>query len=114
MAGMGPAMTLAKASNAESRDPLGPSFWFIISMALLVGFITAYPMNWWLVSRHMKHGMVTVRPPGERSAGMQEKGEIVMDHGTKPVSNILLAGMTILSLLILGLGLSIAIAFGGL
>jgi hypothetical protein len=47
------------------RDPSGSAFWFIISMALLVGFITAYPMNWWLVSRHMKHGMMTVRSPNE-------------------------------------------------
>ncbi|MDQ2949842.1 MAG: hypothetical protein M3Y27_28555, partial [Acidobacteriota bacterium] len=66
------------------------------------------------VSRHMKHGMVTVRPPGERSGGLQEKGEMVMDDGAKPVSNILLAGMTLLSFLIFGLGLSVAIAFGGL
>ena len=114
MAGMVPAMTVVEESNAASRDPSGPSFWFIMSMALLVGFITAYPMNWWLVSRHMKHGMVTVRPPSERSGGLQKQSEHAMDNGVKPVSNILLAGMTVLSFLILGLGLSIAIAFGGL
>ncbi len=114
MAGMVPAMTLAMASNAVSHDPSGPSFWFVMSMALLVGFITAYPMNWWLVSRHMKHGMMTVRPPGERSGGLQEEGEMVMDDGAKPVSKMLLTGMTVLSILIFGLGLSVAIAFGGM
>lgn len=41
-------------------DPARPEFWFIMSMALLAGFITAYPMNWWMVSNHMKHGMITV------------------------------------------------------
>ena len=41
-------------------DPARPEFWFIMSMALLVGFMTAYPMNWWMVSNHMKHGMITV------------------------------------------------------
>ena len=46
---------------AGGDDPLGPAFWFIMSMALLVGFLSAYPMNWWLVTRRLKHGMMTVR-----------------------------------------------------
>lgn len=29
-------------------------------MALLAGGIIAYPMNWWLVTHHLKHGMLTV------------------------------------------------------
>ena len=29
-------------------------------MALIVGFACAYPINWWLVANHMKHGMLTV------------------------------------------------------
>lgn len=33
-----------------------------MSMRLLAGFIVAYPMNWWLVTYHLKHGMMTVRP----------------------------------------------------
>lgn len=50
---------------AGAHDPTGPEFWFIMSMALLAGFLVAYPMNWWLVANHMKHGMLTVRdePP---------------------------------------------------
>src|SRR6476646_8195953 len=36
-----------------------------MSMALLVGFIIAYPMNWWLVANHLKHGMMTVRPTAQ-------------------------------------------------
>src|SRR6516165_2275818 len=34
----------------------------LLSMALLVGFVTSYPINWWLVANHLKHGMMTVRP----------------------------------------------------
>jgi hypothetical protein len=47
-----------------SGDPLGPSFWFIMSISLVAGFICAFPMNWWLVTRHLKHGMMTVRQAG--------------------------------------------------
>jgi len=45
----------------SGNDPLGASFWFVMSMALLAGFLCAYPMNWWLVTRNLKHGMITVR-----------------------------------------------------
>jgi hypothetical protein len=132
MAGMVPVMTLAMKSAPASRDPSGPAFWFIMSMALLVGFITAYPMNWWLVSRHMKHGMMTVRSPNESVKGgahenmhddhspsdstgaVQQKNKPPMDGDVKSVSNNVLTWMTILSFLIFGLGLSITVIFGGL
>lgn len=132
MAGMVPTMTLAMKSAPASHDPSGPSFWFIMSMALLVGFITAYPMNWWLVSRHMKHGMMTVRPPeesvdagahtrmndthspSESSGSAQRKSKPPMGDDVKLASNSVLTWMTILSFLVFGLGLSITIGFGGL
>jgi hypothetical protein len=132
MAGMVPAMTLAMKSVPASRNPSGPAFWFIMSMALLVGFITAYPMNWWLVSRHMKHGMMTVRSlhesvdggphktmqddhsPSDRTGGAQPMSKQSIDGDVKSVSNGVLAWMTILSFLIFGLGLSLAVVFGGL
>ena len=131
MAGMVPVATLAMKNVPASGDPSGPAFWFVMSMALLVGFITAYPMNWWLVSRHMKHGMITVRPPGEPANGgahkdmpdahapgehngsEQQKGMPAMDGDMKPVSNGALAGMTILSCAAFGLGLFITVMFGG-
>ena len=131
MAGMVPVMTLAMKSTPESHDPLGPAFWFIMSMALLVGFITAYPINGWLVSRHMKHGMITVRPPNgsvnggasksmhdnhtasERTGSVEPKSKPV-NGDVKLVSNSVLSRMTILSFLVFALWLSIAIIFGGL
>ena len=51
----------------EASNPGSPAFWFIMSMSLIAGFICAYPMNWWLVTRHIKHGMMTVRPNSESS-----------------------------------------------
>jgi Domain of unknown function (DUF4396) len=132
MAGMVPVMTLAMANTPGSHDPSRPIFWFIMSMALLVGFITAYPMNWWLVSRHMKHGMMTVRPAREsvnsgtnegmqakhphsdHFSGMQKQNKPPMDDDVKSVSKVAVTWMTILSFLVFGLGISIAIAFGGL
>ena len=61
MAGMVPTMMLLKM-HIGVASPATPVFWFVMSMALLVGFILSYPMNWWLVSNHLKHGMLTVRP----------------------------------------------------
>ena len=39
---------------------LGPErieFWFMMQIAMLVGFCTAYPVNWWLVSAGLKEKM---------------------------------------------------------
>jgi hypothetical protein len=132
MAGMVPTMILAMKAVPASHDPSGPAFWFVMSMALLVGFITAYPMNWWLVSRHMKHGMMTLRPshdsvkdvgqmamhddhmPNEPTSDEQRASKSPMDGDMKPVSSRVLAWMTLLSFVIFGFGLSIAVILGGL
>jgi hypothetical protein len=60
MAGMVPTMMLLKM-HLGGGSPASPIFWFVMSMALLVGAMLAYPMNWWLVSHQLKHGMMTVR-----------------------------------------------------
>src|SRR6516225_6309405 len=62
MAGMVPTVMALKSGIPAAGDPTTPSFWFVMSMGLLVGFIVAYPMNWWLVTNHLKHGMMTIRP----------------------------------------------------
>jgi hypothetical protein len=46
---------------AGADSPSSAAFWYIMSMALIAGFLCAYPMNWWLVTRKLKHGMVTIR-----------------------------------------------------
>ncbi len=62
MAGMAIVSMIGKANVAGGAHPSSPAFWFIMSMALLVGLCAAYPMNYWLVAKKLKHGMTTVRP----------------------------------------------------
>jgi hypothetical protein len=69
MAGMIPTMMALKMRIPSAADPLTPAFWFVMSMALLVGFVLAYPINWWLVKYQLKHGMMTVRPAAGSTAG---------------------------------------------
>jgi Domain of unknown function (DUF4396) len=69
MAGMVPTVMALKARIPAAADPTTPSFWFVMSMGLLVGFVIAYPMNWWLVAHHLKHGMMTVRPAAAAAHG---------------------------------------------
>jgi hypothetical protein len=63
MAGMMPIASLGRVAVGGKFSPLTPEFWFVMSMALLAGFIVAYPINWWLVANGLKHGMMTVRCP---------------------------------------------------
>jgi len=132
MAGMVPVMTIAMDHVTGGHDPHTLAFWFIMSMALLVGFITAYPTNWWLVSHHMKHGMTTIRPKERRlphvvSGGDQDvhtsgnangpsrERQDVRTHGERAsVAGEVLIGMTALTFVALGLGLTVAVLFGAL
>lgn len=34
-----------------------PVFWFMMQVAMLCGFLTAYPVNWWLLRRGLKEKM---------------------------------------------------------
>jgi hypothetical protein len=68
MTGMLPTIMILKKYVASPERPASASFWFVMSMGLLVGFVVSYPMNWWLVANHLKHGMMTVRPAGTAAA----------------------------------------------
>jgi Domain of unknown function (DUF4396) len=117
----------------ESSSPLTMEFWFIMSMALLAGFFAAYPINWWLVSNHLKHGMMTVRPSQSSSmdASMQEHGSAgrsthetpsegqdtgndtghsTSNHQDK-VSSGVIAFMVAVSFIVLGSGVSFALMY---
>jgi hypothetical protein len=136
MAGMIPVMTFAmKATN--SHNPLGPTFWFVMSMSLLTGFIVAYPMNWWLVANHLKHGMMTVRKhdqvdqskstqvhrmddhSGMSGSGHSEDTAAAIhnhkpaDHSAPRVSVGRMAAMTLLSFVVFAIGLGIGLLYGG-
>jgi hypothetical protein len=124
MAGMIPVAVVFKARVPGGANPASPAFWFIMSMALLVGFITAYPMNWWLVARKLKHGMLTVRPA--EAEGTSDHGMPAMHHHSQSgheremgehsghlapaVSSVTIAMVTLLSFLIMAGGIAVAIA----
>src|SRR5215510_11874072 len=116
MAGMVPTVMALKSRIPAAADPMTPSFWFVMSMGLLVGFIVAYPMNWWLVAHHLKHGMMTVRPAvavagaddHTAMAGMAHAApKMVMDrgHAVRPPLPV----MILLSFVVLAAGVGLAL-----
>ena len=138
MAGMAIVSMIGKANVAGGTRPSSPAFWFIMSMALLVGLCAAYPMNYWLVSKKLKHGMTTVRPKqaapamagiaaGTAGHGMAEmpgmaampdmaaKPNMKMDHGhmdmTPKVTRGMIALVVALSFVVLIIGVAIGLAF---
>ncbi len=63
MAGMAPVMSfLMMGRDMRAMWPGEPQFWFVMSIGVTVGFMVAYPVNVWLVSRGLKHGLMTIRP----------------------------------------------------
>jgi hypothetical protein len=120
MAGMLPTMMILRRHVEAADNPLSPRFWFVMSMALLVGFVIAYPMNWWLVANHLKHGMTTVRPASAHAgaqahpahaamSGMSDAGShmsMSMDAGKAPWPPVPV--MAVLSFLVLAMGAAIA------
>lgn len=65
MAGMIPVMVILMSRDPASMEASSLRFWGIMSLAVLVGGVVAYPVNVWLVSVHLKHGMGTVRALGK-------------------------------------------------
>lgn len=60
MTGMIPTMVVLADAWPGSEDPLEPVFWFRMSVATMVGAVIAFPINYWLVSHHLKHGCMTL------------------------------------------------------
>jgi Domain of unknown function (DUF4396) len=116
MAGMVPTVMTLRRHIPSAADPLNPSFWFVMSMGLLLGFIVAYPMNWWLVAHHLKHGMMTVRPAaaaavahdhGAMAGAAAAEPRMIMDrgHAIRPPLPV----MTLLSFVVLAAGVGLAL-----
>ena len=38
-------------------EPNQPAYWFMMQVAMLTGFATAYPANWWLIRKGLKEAM---------------------------------------------------------
>jgi hypothetical protein len=122
MGGMLPVSAIAFAATPGSHDPTQPLFWFRMSLALMVGAVFAYPMNWWLVAHHLKHGMLTVPPKGEASAmpgmknipGMKEKMEMAASAGSAihlPSPPVWV--MALISFAAMAIGAAVALKFDG-
>lgn len=88
MSGMVPIAALGQRLLGHALGPVTAEFWFVMSMALFVGFLVAYPMNWWLVSNGLKHGMMTIRPYPTLSAQSETHRQIVRTVGGGPDAKV--------------------------
>ncbi|WP_342596444.1 DUF4396 domain-containing protein [Salinicola lusitanus] len=50
-------MLIALHAWLGEMDAFTAPFWFMMQIAMLVGFMTSYPANWLLIERGIKHGM---------------------------------------------------------
>jgi hypothetical protein len=127
MAGMIPTMVVLMSRDMAAMHANSLRFWGVMSLATLVGFAVAYPINLWLVGVRLKHGMGTVRVLGhggrEVAADRQSATPMPdMKHdamagmsgmGTGPrVTGPQIVAMTALTLLMLGAGIIVATLFG--
>jgi len=42
---------------ATLPEPTSPVYWFMMQIAMILGFFTSYPANWWLMKKGVKHEM---------------------------------------------------------
>lgn len=70
MTGMIPTMVVLASIWPNTDDPLRPEFWFHMSMATIVGGLFAFPINYWLVNKHLKHGCMTLPGADCPAAGL--------------------------------------------
>ncbi len=88
-----------------------------MSLATIVGAIVAYPFNVWLVAAKLKHGLGTVRALGE---GGHPYPAPARDPDPPPMSMTpaatipQIAGVTLLSVLILAAGVLLGTLYGEL
>jgi hypothetical protein len=54
--------TMALLMTGGDMQPSKLLFWAVMSLGVIAGFTTAYPVNIWMVARNMKHGLMTRRP----------------------------------------------------
>jgi FtsP/CotA-like multicopper oxidase with cupredoxin domain len=100
MAGMAPVMSfLMMGRDMRAMEPGELLFWGVMSLGVTVGFMTAYPVNVWMVKGSLKHGLMTARKPGgHRAAGAESHqvqhggGELHVDH--KMNSDVTLSDVT--------------------
>ncbi|RCW87912.1 DUF4396 domain-containing protein [Phyllobacterium bourgognense] len=92
MAGMAPVMAvLMMGRDMRAMWPGELLFWGVMALGVGVGFLTAYPFNVWLVSKGLKHGLMTERnePKTEAAHGhpSQAKENAHEGHGNRSHDN---------------------------
>jgi hypothetical protein len=119
MAGMIPVMVILRTDFAGTTHIGSVRFWIVLSLAVFVGLVVAYPVNVWLVAKHLKHGMGTVRALGEGGAPLPvgAAGGMDMSLGSQVtviviVTRAQLVAVAALTLTALGAGILLAAAFG--
>ena len=50
-------MAIAVFLLVGPMSPDQPVFWLMIQLSMLCGFITPYPLNWWLMRTGIKNAM---------------------------------------------------------
>jgi uncharacterized protein DUF4396 len=96
MAGMIPVMVILMSRDMSAMEPSSVRFWGTMSLAFVVGTVTTYPVNWWLVKRGLKHGM-----GGEARAHLR--------HSVSAASKL---AATVLTLTLLAGGVALAARYG--
>jgi len=43
--------------HAHPLHPDEARYWFMMQLGMVLGFVTSYPMNWWLIKRGIKEAM---------------------------------------------------------
>src|SRR3546814_13948132 len=74
---------LMMGRDMRAMWPGEPLFWFVMSLGVTAGYAVTYPVNVWLVSRGMKHGLMTVRDdaPPQHDERPQASTSASHDHG---------------------------------
>jgi hypothetical protein len=112
MAGMIPVMVILRTDFAGTTDIGSVRFWIVLSLAVLVGLVAAYPVNVWLVANHLKHGMGTVRALGEGGEPVSVGAMDMAAMSPSRVTRAQIVAIAVLTLTALGAGILLAAALG--
>jgi FtsP/CotA-like multicopper oxidase with cupredoxin domain len=107
-AGMFPTMALLMMGrDMRAMEPTEPLFWAVMSLGVIIGFATAYPVNVWMVGRNMKHGLMTSRPHADETDTTEHEhgGRRPAGHGMRwDVTRPQLSAVALLTVLAAVLG----------
>ena len=87
-------VVLMMSRDMRAMVPSELVFWGAMSVAVAVGFATAFPINVWLVHAGLKHGMGTVRALGKGGHSLEaEHARWDLPERQRPASAAGMAGM---------------------